>query len=508
MNIDSIPRTRSRLPQTLRINGFAKNREAALQESSAPVGDATQADISRWGDRLLGDAAAELRGPLAKVSGSIRAVASGDLGSLNAAQADSLAAAMAACQRVEQMIDGLRRLNHHRTDRLEVRRSWFDLSKVRGDIQRAVAGWAPQQAATLAWHGLERGDYRVFGDQALACRLLIGLYLAAFRESAGVKAILIRCVPQPDSGGVRLSVSVEDGCMLDGFSSADGGAGSHGTRADGSISRGSAVISDSARADFAVWRHLAAALLTDLDVRRRASGGWEIGFELPACGPRSVAAQWARWRVSQAEVSPGGEGQLGRSAGRAVFTDAAAEVATEVATEIKRPIGSRPFRGDGAAVLTVVAGAAVSVEAADEFDRKLANDLGVYDLAYRVSRRRWVLVWDLRSDQARTRSEALAVSNLRCGSPIRLHWSPITTLPLHANQTALVLADRLARESLSDGESSAWAIQQDGGVDDELLRPSSVPADRLVAEMRSLAARVRKQNAELARQASELRKIR
>jgi len=483
MNIDSIPRSRTRLPQTLRINGFAKNRESALQDSSMPAGDASRADISHWGDRLLGDAAAELRGPLAKVSGSIRAVASGNLGDVNAAQSESLTAALAACQRVEELIEGLRRLNHHRTDRLEIRRTWFDLSKVRGDIQRAVAGWAPQQAAMLVWHGLERGDYRVFGDQALACRLLIGLFLAAFRESAGVKAILIRCVPQPDSGSVRLSVSVEDGCMLGGFS---------------------AVIGKSARADFAVWRHLAAALSTELEVRRRASGGWEIGFELPACGPRSVAAQWSRWRVSRLDFLRADAGIEGDSAGRPAFMDAAAEVATE----LNRPIGSGPFRSDGAAVLTVVAGAAVSVEAADEFDRKLAIDLGVFDFVYRVSPRRWVLVWDLRGDQARTRIEALAVSNLRCGSPIRLHWSPITTLPLHASQTAMVLADRLARESLSDGESSTWVVQQDGGVDDELMRPSSVPGDRLVAEMRSLAVRVRKQNAELARQASELRTVR
>jgi hypothetical protein len=501
MNIDSIPRSPARLPQTLRINGFAKYRETALQDSSTLAGDASRADISRWGDRLLGDAAAELRSPLAKVAGSIRAVVSGNLGAVNAAQTESLTAALAACQRVEELIEGLRRLNHHRTDRLEIRRTWFALSQVRGDIQRAVTGWAPQQAATLVWHGLERGDYRVFGDQALVCRLLIGLFLAAFRESAGVKAILIRCVPQPDSGVVRLSVSVEDGCVIGGLTASGVG---HGVRGDGSMSGGSAVIGKSARADFAVWRHLAAGLSTELDVRRRASGGWEIGFELPACGPRSVATQWARWRVSRPEFLRAETVLEGDSDGRPALDDAAAEVATE----LRRPIGARPFRSDGAAVLTVMAGAAVSIEATDEFDRMLANDLGVYDLAYRVSQRRWVLVWDLRGDQARTRIEALAASNPRCGSPIRLHWSPITTLPLHGSQTAKVLADRLTRESFSDGDSSAWVVQREGGVDDELIPPSSVPGDRLVAEMRSLAARVRKQNAELARQASDLRTVR
>jgi hypothetical protein len=79
---------------------------------------------------------------------------------------------------------------------------------------------------------------------------------------------------------------------------------------------------------------------------------------------------------------------------------------------------------------------------------------------------------------------------------------------LHGSQTAKVLADRLTRESFSDGDSSAWVVQREGGVDDELIPPSSVPGDRLVAEMRSLAARVRKQNAELARQASDLRTVR
>jgi hypothetical protein len=503
MNIDSISRSRTRSPQAFRIHSVATDRDASRRDSSTLAGDASQADVSRWGDRLLGDAAAELRGPLAKVSASIREVASGHLGEVNAAQRESLAAAWLACRRVEEMVEGLRRLNHHRTDRLENRREWFDLSKVRGDIQRAVMGWAPRQAASLVWHGLDRGDYRVFGDQALACRLLIGLFLAAFRESAG-GAILVRCVPGADSGAVRLSVSVEGGCVLRGFLEADRGPGRSDVHRHGSMASGTPVIRSSAMADFSVWRHLAAALWTELEVRQRASGGWEIGFELPAGGPPSVAAQWARWRVSRSANS---STQTAIDEGVQVqpaFRDAA----DAVAAELKRPIGAGPFRSDGAAVLTVSAGAAVSVEAADEFDRRLVDDLGIYDVAYRISPRRWVMVWDLRCDQARTRIETLAASRLRCGSPIRLHWSAITTLPLHACQTGTVLADRLTRELLSSAEPSALVGQPDGGLDDEWMRPSSVPGDRLVAEMRSLATRVRKQNAELERQASDLRKIR
>jgi hypothetical protein len=153
--------------------------------------------------------------------------------------------------------------------------------------------------------------------------------------------------------------------------------------------------------------------------------------------------------------------------------------------------------------LTVIAGATVSADAIEAFDHKLEGDLGMYDFAYRISNRRWVVAWDNDVEQARKRIETLGLGNLDSASPIRLHWSPIGTLPIRDNHTTRLLADRMARETLTDSESSYAAM--DHPVDAHELRPSAVPGDRLVAELRHLAARVRAQNNHLINQACQLR---
>ncbi len=166
-------------------------------------------------------------------------------------------------------------------------------------------------------------------------------------------------------------------------------------------------------------------------------------------------------------------------------------------------VGPGPIHPSQASILTVVAGAAVAPDAIDAFNRKLDSDLGIYDFTYRISSRRWMIVWDVDTAQARTRIETLASANLGSASPIRLQWSSIGVLPIRDSQTARILSDRIARELLSDTETGHVAVDQ--SADSTHLRPSTGPSDRLMAELRHLAARVRAQNDRLIGQARQLR---
>jgi len=443
-------------------------------------------EASLWADRLLGDAAAELRVPLDRVGDSLRSVLAGDLGALNPTQRACLRDALSACEQVDTMVMALRRLNRRRHGQGAINRCWFDVATLCGEVERVIQRALPNRQVMIRWHGFTDSVRHAFGDPAMAVRLLAGLIESAIRGGASDgKAIWVRAAGVPQQSVLRISVTVEDGCFF------------------GVAARRSDRLTEGQKAywvEFAVWRQLAAALMTQTELRMRPNGGWEMAFELPVDGPSAVVSQWVRWRLCQTSKTVPRRKELA-----AEGTEPSNETtAVWLRQHVGATVGPGPLHQDRAAVLTVVAGAAVSVDAIEAFHRKIQEDLGLYDFAYRVSPRRWVLVWDVNGSQARTRIEMLATGNLDSASPIRLHWSVIGNLPIRDGQTARILADRLTRELLTDSDAGSITI-------DELtettaaLSPSTVPSERLRAEMRHLAARVRVQNEHLQNQARQLR---
>jgi len=441
---------------------------------------------SLWADRLLGDAAAELRVPLARVGDSIRSVVSGDLGALTPAQRACLRDALSACDQIDTMVLALRRLNRRRHGQGAINRCWFDVATLCGEVERVVQLSLPSRRVMIRWHGFTDSVRYVFGDPVIAVRLLAGMIESAIRGGASDgRAIWVRAAVAAQPSVLRISVSVEDGCFF----------GATATSAD-RLAEGQKGY----WVQWAVWRQLAAALLTQPDLRKRPNGGWEIAFELPMDGPNGVVAQWVRWRLYQTSKTVPRKRELARDA-IGLSSDSPAGLWRN---HVAAPVGPGPLHQDRAVVLTVVAGAAVSPDAIEAFHRKVQEDLGLYDFAYRVSPRRWVLVWDVNGSQARTRIEMLATGNLDSASPIRLHWSAIGNLPIRDGQTARILADRMTRELLTD--TDAGSITIDELAEPSLgISPSTIPSDRLRAEMRHLAARVRVQNEHLQNQARQFR---
>jgi len=430
------------------LKGFYK----VSVESFAP----RKRNAIRWSDRLLGDAASQLGQPLSRIAASIAAVIASDAGRLSVDQHAALRDATAACDQIDAIVAGLRRLNRRR-EPVDVHRRWFEVAALQSETERWICGSSPHRRVAIRWHGFDVAR-RVYGDPAIASRFLAGLIGAAMRHAGsslvGGKAIWVRANRPADRQILRLSVSVEDGCFF------GGSAGDHSA---------GVVHEKDDWVEPAIWQSFAGALFTHPEIALRPNGGREVAFDLPIDSPASVAIQWARWRHFQ--------GWQTRSSG-----------------------ADHP-----AAILTVVAGAAVSPPAIEAFHRKLEDDLGIYDFAYRISSRRWLVVWDIDAAKATARIESLAAANLDSACPIRLNWSTIGTLAIREGQTGRVLSDRLARELLSDSETGQVAGDQSADAETTVFRPSTVPSDRLMAEMRHLAARVRAQNEHLLGQARQLR---
>ena len=474
------------------VDSFAPRKRTAIHPGS--IGG----NGVGWADRLLGDAASQLCQPLARITESIAAVVSKDAGQLTLQQRESLQDAMAACEQVDAIVVGLRRLNRRR-EHSEVHRGWFDVSSLKTETQRLILGLLPHRRNAIRWHGFDAAK-RAYGDPTIASRLLAGLISSAMRHAGasliGGKAILVRANCPADRQILRLSVSVEDGCFF---------GGTAGTQTANIVNEKDDWV------ELAIWRSYAATLSTHPEIMLRPNGGWEIALDLPIDSPASVATQWARWRQSQHWQSrPSRTGHV--AALPKITSDIAAKndrggdsVNRLLCGLMSANVGPGPILPSQSAILTVVAGAAVSPDAIEAFHRKLESDLGMYDFAYRVSSRRWLVVWDVDAAQARTRIETLACGNLDSASPIRLQWSSIGVLPIRDGQTGRILADRIARELLSDSESGFVAVDQSADAEAADFRHSTVPSDRLMAEMRHLAARVRTQNEHLLGQARQLR---
>lgn len=473
------------------VESFAPRKRNANQ--SAAIGG----DAIRWSDRWLGDAASQLGQLLSRITDAIAAVIASDSGGLTADQRDSLRDATAACDQIDVIVGGLRRLDRRR-EQGDVHRRWFEVSSLKNETERLIRKPLPHCRDAIRWHGFDVAR-RGYGDPVIASRFLAGLIGSAMRHAGsslvGGKAIMVRANCPADRQTLRLSVSVEDGCFF---------GGTTGDHASNIVNEKDDWV------ELAIWRSFSAALLTHPEIVLRPNGGWEIAFDLPIDSPASVASQWARWRQFQHWQSRPSKADHPAAMPRVVSSAASPDRPSDIVIRLlcglmSANVGPGPIHPSQAAILTVVAGAAVSPQAIEAFHRKLENDLGIYDFAYRVASRRWLVVWDVDAAQARARIETLASGNLDSASPIRLHWSTIRILPIREGQTGRVLSDRLARELLTDSETGQVAGDQSADVEPTAFRPSTVPSDRLIAEMRHLAARVRSQNEHLLGQARQLR---
>jgi hypothetical protein len=441
--------------------------------------------------RILSETAHDLRSPLTTVRETIRFVACGELGPVNESQQQCLVDAIDICDSMERLVTDMLQLERLQTGWTRAMRTWFDLEPVCYNVAATLESTLRQRKISIAWDGIETTTPRVFGDPDKINRLLCNLISNAARETAENHCILVRARQGNDSETLKLYI-VDSGKGMDPETWER--VAQRGISKRGSESLG-----------LSICRQLAAAHHSPLTILSRLGQGTEVSFELPIGGATSVAAQWAQWRQQQRGLTlPRRRDEIKNN-----NEDVAVGIGNHRAFMLPESQmlllgydGSPPRHPNSAIMLSVSIGAAVPRKAIEAFNQKLQRDQRAFDLVYRVSDRRWVVVWDANQSEVEARIESLAVADSELPEVgLRLNWSHPKVLSLATHNAAVLLADMLTREALHDREPVGLLdddMSLDGGTK---FAPSPIPAERLRAELTHLATRVERQSQTINRQA-------
>ena len=446
--------------------------------------------------RILSETADDLRSPLTTIREAIRLVANGELGSVNDSQIQSLVDAIDTCDSMERLIGDMTQLERLHAGRARAVRTWFDLQPVCHRVAASLETTLRPRNISIVWDGIEVSTPQVFGDADKLARLLANLITHAARQTADHQSVLVRATRVHDGETLRIFViDTGKGLTIDAWNRiSKRGTGHRGADEFG----------------LTICRQLASVHHSPLTILSKIGKGTEISFDLPIGSAASVATHWTLWRAQQqSRTSPRRRSEaqdpLDRSDENETVTGANHfREFTENDTRLLllNHDGPPPQNSDTAFILAVEAGATVSTTSVKIFNERLQHDQRAFDFVYRVSERRWVVVWDTTLREIPHRIESLAAETPDLGdASLRLTWSTPRKLNLASHSAAVVLADVLTRELLQQREPLVLVddhMSLDGTC---MLGPSPVPAERLLAELTHLAARLIRQSELFSRQA-------
>jgi hypothetical protein len=156
-----------------------------------------------------------------------------------------------------------------------------------------------------------------------------------------------------------------------------------------------------------------------------------------------------------------------------------------------------------AGILSV--GAAVSREAADQFDELFQSQAQMFDFVYRVDTRRWVWVFDTDGHGVQDRIDSIIDAVAARIPEVRMSWSEPQMIPIDARRTYARLSDLLVRETLSASTSSRILDNNEVRLGTAPIVHSDVAATRLEDELRRLTGQMQSQTKRLQQQAKNLR---
>ena len=422
----------------------------------------------------------------------MRLVASGDLGAVNDTQSQCLVDAIDLCDSMERLIGDMLQVDRLNSGRAKIIRSWFDLEPLCHQVTRSLASQLRLRNISIVWDGIEPSTPRVFGDADKIARLLSNLISNAARETAEHQSVLIRAFQIHNGETLRIMV-VDSGRGL----SLD--AWDRLTRRGISGSGGEGL-------GITICRQIAALHHSPLTIMSRLGKGTEISFDLPCGSAAAVASHWTQWRSQQRSriqprrVADSGDGTMTTMSGLGFHRSFALP---DTHLLMLNHDGVPPQNDTVASILSVEVGATVPTKSVQAFNERLQHDQRAFDLIYQVSERRWVVIWDSTLAEATDRAEALSNEESDAdGMELRLSWSKPRKLDLATHSAAVMLADTLTRESLSDREPIARLLDDDMSIDGATsFSPSTIPAERLRLEINHLAKRLKRQSEIFTRQA-------
>ncbi|MCG8651128.1 MAG: HAMP domain-containing histidine kinase [Pirellulales bacterium] len=447
--------------------------------------------------RLISETAHDIRSPLTSIRESIRLVCQGDLGDINAEQRGCLSAAINQCDCIDQLVGELAQLDRIRSGLLRVRRRWIPVSEIRQSVDETLQPWTLPREITVVWDGADDPNQVVFADPSSLRRLIVNLVANAIRVTSDGECVLIDL--QAVRGGEAIRWTVID--QGTGISEAE----------MRQLASRQVSTSGGEGLGLMICRQLSAAHFSMLNLRSRLGTGTEVSFETPSGGPKSVAACWMRWRRAQLR-------SLGQSAA-ALRADGPERsqvmmpaprrgrmnppsVTVEITTDNEVP------RNENEMVMgTVTLGAAMSRQAADQFDKLVQSQLRLFDLVYRVDTRRWVWVFDANQATIARRIDTINDAAQAQIDNVRLNWGRPQRLALDSRRTRAMFSDLLTRESLAASSSSRVQDANEVRLGTAPIEHSNVAARRLDAELRRLSGEMKGQTAELRRQVEKLRPV-
>jgi len=442
--------------------------------------------------RILSETAHDLRSPLTSVMESIRLVAGGEFGSLNQVQVECLRDAIDVCDSMERLVTDMLQIERLQAGRCRPHRAWFAIESIRQRVSSSLDSLLRPRQISIVWDGIESTTPIVFGDADKISRLLANLIGNAARETSERKSVMVRAIISADRQSLIVSV-IDSGRGLeiaDWARVSKRGTSDHGSEGLG----------------LSISRQLAAVHFSPLTILSRAGRGTEVSFELPIGGAASVASQWAQWRsLHRTRMSPRRVSGIDYDSEspkdpHRFFEDG------ETRLMMLHHDGPAPEVSMSALVLTVSAGAMVAKKAVEAFDERLQHDQRQFDLVYRVSDRRWVVVWDAKLVDVKDRIDSLSstIEDLDEGT-LRLKWSEARSLAIGPRHTATTLVDTFTREGLYEREPIGF-FDDDMSLDgSNQISPSLVPEERLREELSRLSTRFSRRAERLHRQARATR---
>ena len=447
--------------------------------------DAASPDqVNRSVARLMSETAHDLRSPLTTVRESIRLVQQGEMGELNDDQETMLAAAIDQCDCMSQMIREMVQLERLRTGAPRADRRWISLDQVRSTVDETLRPWTVPRNIDLLWDIVTDSSARVYADVSMIRRLIVNLVVNAIRVSHEGQCVLIRMVRSRDNEMIECGV-VDQG---PGMSAAE--------LRDLSSDRGLASASGEGLG-LTICRQLAAVHFSSLKLRSRPGDGTEVSFLLPASGPHAVATAWVNWRMALQDV---------RTKPKRVFTHGDSRAAESVVTTVElNHTASKPRYADCLSSAIVTLGAAVSREATQAFETTLQNRLQMFELAYKIDQRRWVVMMDADIEAAATKISDISDLMNETNGGVRTSWTDPQLIPLDRRRAISRVSDLLVREELAACSSTRVLDRNEVRPGTAPIAASPIATERLESELSRLAGQMQLQTERLRQQVKNIR---
>jgi hypothetical protein len=495
------------LSQIDRAKG-SRTRRSSVPSDQPVRGDAVQLNGAV---RLMSETAHDLRSPLTTVREAIRLVHDGDLGQVTVEQSELLKTAIDQCDCIEQMVGEMMQMERLRTGAPRASRRWITIDEIRATIDQTLRPWAIPRQIDVLWdadiHSRGTAKPTVYADPSMIRRLVVNLVVNAIRASVEGQEILIRFAASRGGNFVRCSV-IDQGRGID-------------PEDLKRIAEHHVSFSAGEGLGLTICRQLAAVHFSALEIRSRRGAGTEVSFELPAAGPRSVAAAWARWRVVMKRLSsdsisrplvrprrrdgiPGQSISSTPDSAQTIRLDSPAENQRSVVVELHHR-DTKPRVSSCFAAGVVTLGAAVSRQAADQFGEVLDRELQMFDISYRVETRQWVWVFDADQDSVVQRIESIDHATRVGLDGVRSTWSEPQIIPVDLKSSATRLSDLMVRQALFASTIDHGLVHDEVRLGTAPISPSDSAVQRLDAELRRLSHQMRKQTQRLKQQSLSLR---